>query len=130
MTEEGLGIFTWALALSSVTLSAIAQLLMKIGMTGLRAQGQLESFQLAAPRILLDPWVVGGLVSYAVSAVLWLLVLSRMPLSTAYPLVALAIVAVVVLSALLLGEGVSAGHLLGVGLIAVGILTVGMSART
>ena len=118
---------TWLLALVSISLSALAQLLMKIGMTAVRtgASGGSLDMLLAA---VLNPYVIGGLGAYGLSAVLWLLVLSRLPLSLAYPLVSLGFIVVVALSALVLHEPVSAVRLIGVALIVGGVVVLGLSA--
>jgi multidrug transporter EmrE-like cation transporter len=115
----------WIVALISILLSAFAQLLMKIGMTAVRLAADGGSLLLAAA---LNPFVLGGLCAYGVSAVLWLLVLSRVPLSLAYPLVSLAFIAVVVLSALVLHEPVSATRIAAVALIVCGVIVLGFSA--
>ncbi len=72
----------WGLALFSILLSASAQLLMKIGMSG-------------PTKGLLNPHVIAGLGCYGIGAILWLGALSKIPLSVAYPLVGLAISLVV-----------------------------------
>ena len=125
MTNAAPTLAVWALALISVLLSASAQLLMKVGMSGARS---------AAPPPVLDtilsvatnPYVLGGLGCYGLSAVLWLAVLSKMPLSMAYPLVALAIAIVVVLSGLLLGETLPFARVAGAALIIVGVVVIGL----
>ena len=128
MTILGIRISGLILALVSILLSMSAQLLMKIGMNNLRIHGELDGpmFQTAI-RVVLNPWVFGGLAAYGASAVLWLGVLSQISLSIAYPLVSLGICGVVLLSWLLLSEPLPLTRLLGVGLIVVGVLLVGAS---
>jgi multidrug transporter EmrE-like cation transporter len=109
------------MALLSVALSAGAQMLMKYGMTGPRPTGWV-ALALSA----LNPWVIAGLACYGLSAVLWLSVLSRMPLSQAYPLVALAIALVVILSWLIFREQIPLARACGVGLIVAGVVAVGL----
>jgi drug/metabolite transporter (DMT)-like permease len=114
------------LALASVLLSAMAQLLMKVGMGRLRLNGALDgSIVDAAGRAALDPWVIGGLAAYGVSAALWLGVLSRTPLSVAYPLVSLGVATVAAMSWLLLGEPLSPRQLGGLLLILIGVAMAG-----
>lgn len=119
----------WSFALVSVALSAAAQLQMKIGMSGLRSSGQLAGSASAALMVAVtNPWVLGGLACYAASAVLWLFVLSQMPLSTAYPLIGLGIALVVVLSTTLLGETLGLTRLVGISLIVSGVVIIGASS--
>lgn len=127
MTYRDIGALFWFAALGSVALSAGAQLLMKVGMTEVRALGPATSLLAALAQVALSPLVIAGLACYGLSAGLWLIVLTKMPLSMAYPLVALAIAAVVVSSALLLGETVSPLRIGGVALIVVGVILIGQS---
>ena len=114
--------FTWTLAFTSIMLSAAAQLLMKIGM---KSGSPLPLVQ-ALMGAILNPFVIGGLACYGVGAVLWLGVLSRMPLSMAYPLVALAIAIVVVMSGVLLHEAVPPARIGGALLIIAGVVAIGL----
>jgi len=73
-----------AVLLVAVALAAVAQLVLKHGMTLAqhRVEGSGGSLAIAAAT---SPWVVGGLAIFGVSAVAWMLTLSRVPLSLAYP---------------------------------------------
>ena len=77
--------------------------------------------------IATSPLVVIGLASFGLSAILWLFVLSRVSLSSAYPFVALGIVITVVAGRFLLGEPIAVAKILGVGLIVAGVLLVATS---
>jgi multidrug transporter EmrE-like cation transporter len=113
----------WAIALLSISLSAVAQLLMKIGMTGLRSSGLIGSTLLIATAT--NPYITGGFAAYGLGAVFWLKVLSRADLSLAYPLVSLGFLLVAVLSWLLLGEHLSLGRVAGIALIVLGVALIG-----
>lgn len=73
---------------------------------------------------LRDPLVLAGLAAYIVSSLLWLLVLSRVNLSVAYPMAAASYVIVVAAGALR-GEPVSALRWLGVTFIVLGVSAIG-----
>jgi drug/metabolite transporter (DMT)-like permease len=77
--------------------------------------------------VLSSPLVIGGLACYALGAVFWLTVLSRVPLSLAYPMLALTYVAIPLLAWLLLGESVSGLRWVGIGVICAGVLLVARS---
>jgi multidrug transporter EmrE-like cation transporter len=64
---------------------------------------------------------------FGVSAVFWLVVLSRVPLSVAYPFVGLSYIAIVVGARVLLGEHVPLLRWAGVVVVAAGIVIVGVS---
>lgn len=68
-----------------------------------------------------DPWVLSGLGSAVVSSVLWVLVVQRLDLSVAYPLIALSFVLVPIAAAFFLREPMSTPQLLGLALIVVGV---------
>lgn len=75
------------LILAGVLLNATAQLALKQGM---RQVGEfafrLENLFSVGLRVFLNPYVIGGLTCYVVSVVIWLMVLSRVEVSYAYPL--------------------------------------------
>jgi drug/metabolite transporter (DMT)-like permease len=117
----------WLLALFSVSLSAAAQVLMKLGMSQAKFHGPSDlPLVQAALKTAFDPYVIAGLACYGISAMVWLAVLSRMPLSLAYPLVALAIVMVMVVSAAFLGEPMPIGRIAGSVLVVCGVALIGL----
>jgi hypothetical protein len=81
----------FSLILISVSLSALAQLLLKLGMSSAHVQQMLmherplQAIWVAASNIQ----VIAGLGLYALGAILWLLVLARVDVSLAYPFVGL-----------------------------------------
>jgi multidrug transporter EmrE-like cation transporter len=119
-----------AAILVSVLLSAGSQIILKFGMTAPTVQAALAQPG-DAPAIALaiasSPLVLVGLASFGMSAVVWLFVLSRVPLSSAYPFVALGIVITVAAGRLLFGDPFSAVKILGVGLVVSGVLVLAAS---
>ena len=110
----------YGMILGSVSLAAGGQVLMKLGMASLGMSGLAATVGAG----LTEPLVLLGLVCYALSSVSWLVVLSRVPLSVAYPFGALSYVIVVVAS-LLAGEEIPGLRWVGVALIVAGIWLVG-----
>jgi len=110
----------------SVLLSATAQILLKHGMVSSAVREALGNGDAVAAvvAIALSPAVLGGLTAFAASVLLWLYVLARVPLSTAYPFVALGIAITVAAGWLLFGEPLAWPKLLGVAFILAGILIV------
>jgi multidrug transporter EmrE-like cation transporter len=117
--------------LCSVLLSAGSQVLLKYGMTAPAVRSVLEN-KTDPLNILLtigaSPWVLVGLGCFGLSAVVWLFVLSKIPLSSAYPFVALGIAITVVAGRYLFGEPISVAKLIGVAIILLGIGTVAVSS--
>jgi multidrug transporter EmrE-like cation transporter len=109
----------------SVVLSTTAQLLLKVGMSAIRAAGPGQGGPLDfAKDAAVSPWVIGGLIAYGASAVVWLGVLSKVDVSRAYPCVALGFALTVLAAHIFLGEPVSMARMVGVGVISLGVVLV------
>ncbi|MGC9610761.1 MAG: EamA family transporter [Minisyncoccia bacterium] len=70
------------------------------------------------------PLVIIGISLYVVSAVLWLMLLSRINLSVAYPALSLSYIVVLLISWFYLKETVSIYQFIGVALIIVGVYLI------
>ncbi|MBI3154574.1 MAG: EamA family transporter [Burkholderiales bacterium] len=75
-------------------------------------------------RLLLDPYFVAAAVLYVGLSLLWVWMLSFIPLSRAYPFVALSILLTPLWGHLLFGEALGKDYLLGLVLIVAGLLLV------
>ena len=112
-----------ALILVSVSLGAVGQLLMKKGMmvfgetSVARIWSQLWS-------ILTIPYILIGFTCFAVSAVLWLVVVSKLEVSYAYPMVSLSYILILIVSYFWFGENVTTVRILGVVLICAGVIAI------
>ena len=109
--------------LIAVALAATGQLLLKNGMNTAKtvAAEQGRSLLVVAAT---SPWILGGLVVFAVSAVAWLVTLSRVPLSVAYPFNALGYVVILVASTVILHERANVWTWLGTALVVSGLIVV------
>lgn len=112
-----------AMLFTAIALAVTGQLLMKHGTTLAGADGGPSGLA----RALLSPYVLAGLGCFVISSLLWLVVLSRLDLSYAFPMIALAQVAVQLLSWLLLGERIPPLRIVGLTVICVGVICVGLS---
>ena len=113
------------LILISVGLAAAAQITLKHGMNQV-VDRTGAAFRFSGPSlkaVALTPAVWGGLALFALSAFVWLAVLSRAALSFAYPFAALTY-AIIVLYDLSVGEHISGLRWAGVALIVAGIVLV------
>lgn len=115
------------LVLCSVAPAVTGQLLLKfaIGRSAL-------SMDTAGPvgyylRLFSTPLVLVGFLMYGLSSLIWLFILSKMPLSLAYPLVSMGYVLVVFFSWLLLHEHVSTTRIAGVVVICAGVTLLALS---
>lgn len=118
------------MAIISVTLATAGQLLLKSGMekVGFISGKELSRPMQLAVNVLKTPQVVFGLAVFAASAAMWLVVLSRVPLSFAYPFVGVTYVLTTLFAKFVLHESVPALRWAGLLLIIVGILAVGLTS--
>ncbi len=124
MTLASLGVL-----LIAVALAATGQLLLKNGMNLARQHSQATGRSMVIVAVT-SPWILGGLVVFALSAVAWLVTLSRVPLSIAYPFNALGYLLILVASILVLGERTNPWTWLGTGLVISGLILVVATAPT
>lgn len=119
----------WWLILLSVATSVAGQTCIKLGVTKPGAAQAAFGFISLIWLILRSPLVLLGLLLYAVGAVAWIGVLTRLDLSLAYPFLALNFLLVSLVSRLFLGEKVPLLRWAGIVVICVGILIVARSTR-
>jgi multidrug transporter EmrE-like cation transporter len=115
----------FALLLTGVLLNAGAQLLLKagtnvLGVITLTRENWLETFW----RMGTQGFFVAGVAFYMVSLVVWIMGLSRVPVSVAYPMLSLGYIINAVAAHYLFGESVSVTRWLGIGFIVLGVWLV------
>jgi multidrug transporter EmrE-like cation transporter len=108
---------SFGLVLVGVLLNAAAQLLLKAGTNAMPL----------GPRLALEPHILGGLACYAVSVVVWVAALSRVPVSIAYPMLSIGYIVNAVAAWYLFGETLSTMKLAGIGVIVAGVFMVARS---
>ena len=120
--------------LLSVATAATAQLVLKHGMTQVTHHGtvplDLKQPAEAVRRVAVNGSVWLGLGIFVLSAAIWLVVLSRVSLSFAYPFVSLTYVIILLFDGLILHEPVSGVRWAGVALIMAGILLISRTHQT
>jgi multidrug transporter EmrE-like cation transporter len=116
---------SFGLIFTGVMLNAAAQILMK---AGTNAIGQ---FEFSAANILPIGWklatewhIVTALFCYGVSVGVWILALSRVPVSIAFPMLSMAYVVNALAAWYMLGEPFSSTKLVGMGVIIVGVIII------
>jgi multidrug transporter EmrE-like cation transporter len=117
--------------LPTILLTAYSQLIVKWRVTVLAAAAAGDSAGAAAraTRYLADPYIISAFVFSLLSAVAWLYVAEKYPVSIAFPTYVGVLFAIVTVgSAFLLKETVSAQHLVGLALILVGVVVVSQVA--
>jgi multidrug transporter EmrE-like cation transporter len=111
----------------SVSLSALAQLALKVGTTA-AASARSSGVGGEMGGLLHSPMVFVGLGLYGIGAILWLFVLGRAPLSLAYPFVGIGFILTMLAGAFFLNENLTFARVAGTLLIAVGCVLVARSA--
>ena len=110
---------------AAVLMNTAAQLLLK---AGTNAVGVLslsrDEFGATLVRIVTQPHFFAGVTIYVVSLVVWIVGLSRVPVSIAFPLLSLGYVLNAAAAWWLFGETLSASRWLGIGFIVLGVWLV------
>jgi len=118
-----------ALVLLGVLLNAIAQLLLKAGAGALAGvELRFANATAIAGRLVLNPPIIGGLICYAISVVVWILALSRVEVSVAYPMLSVGYVLNALAAWWLFHEDLSVMRMAGIGVILVGVWLVARSS--
>lgn len=113
----------------AVSLSAVAQLVLKSGMSSNTVQNSLNSLPwLYTLYLLLSSWkIILGMVIYSASMGLWLIVLANVDVSQAYPFVGLGFLLTAAFGYLLLGESFGMQRVMGTILVSIGIYLIAKS---
>jgi multidrug transporter EmrE-like cation transporter len=119
---------SFSLLMTGVLLNAGAQLLLK---AGTNAVGVFEfssgNILPVGMKLATEPHIVGGLGCYVISVVVWILALSRVEVSIAYPLLSIGYVVNAIAAWYLFGEAVTPLRLTGIGVIILGVCLVARS---
>lgn len=118
---------TFSLIFTGVLLNSAAQLMLK---AGARAMGTVtigtgSSLFAAGWNAATQPWIVLGLCCYFVSAGLWVLALTRVDVTVAYPMLSMGYVIAALLAWHFFGEALTASRILGIAIILVGVVVLG-----
>ena len=103
--------------LGGVLLNATAQLLLKAGPNAMPL----------GIRLAIEPHILAGLACYVISVVVWVVALSRVPVSIAYPMLSIGYVVNALAAWALLGEALTPMRMAGIAVIVVGVFMVARS---
>jgi multidrug transporter EmrE-like cation transporter len=116
----------YAFLVTSVLMSAAAQIALKAGMSAAPVQSALSGG--LGPNLVLTiartPGIVGGLVLYGASVAVWLAVLAQIDVSRAYPFVGLGFLITMGFGYAFLGEPLGLQKIFGTLLVAGGVYLV------
>ncbi|MBA7623913.1 4-amino-4-deoxy-L-arabinose-phosphoundecaprenol flippase subunit ArnE [subsurface metagenome] len=114
------------LILFSISIAVAGQILLKIGINriGIVDFSGLEALKQLFFGVIKSPLVISGLFLYVISAAIWLVVLSAVDLSFAYPFIGLTYVMVLILSRFILKEDVNLIRWAGAIIITIGVIVI------
>ncbi|MBI3283973.1 MAG: EamA family transporter [Burkholderiales bacterium] len=113
---------TFAFLLSGIFLNALAQFLLKKGTNAVGAIRLTADNWFATGLQLAAQWpIIGGLSCYVISVVAWIIGLSRVDVTIAYPMLSLGYVVTAVAAWYFLGEVMSLQRMLAIAIIIVGV---------
>lgn len=122
---------TWAafgLVMAGVLLNAVAQLALKASVTDTGIiHFDMQSLVSSAGSLLSSVWLWVGLICYAISVVVWILALSRVDVSIAYPMLSVGYVVNAIAASHLFNEPLGLGKVVGIGIIIVGVYVLARS---
>ncbi|MBU0455160.1 MAG: SMR family transporter [Pseudomonadota bacterium] len=113
------------LVLICMVLNSVAQILLKAAMTRIGVFS--FSFQNLVPigmKVIASPFIWIGMVIYASSVFVWLLVLSRVDVGVAYPLTSIGFILTALAAYFFLGESLSLVRVAGIVVIIAGIYLI------
>ncbi|HZG86187.1 EamA family transporter [Paenibacillus sp.] len=112
------------LVLANAVLLIAGQFCWKLGVESRKIHSLADSLHL-----LFTPMVMAGLILYGVATILWLFILSRVPLSVAYPIQSVAYVFGVVGAHYLFKETITVWKIAGCLLIVAGVSLIAIKGR-
>lgn len=112
----------------SVCTGVAGQTVIKLGVESAGSGGTVADPLAVVALVVRSPLVLLGLMLYGVGALAWIMVLSRLDLSYAYPFLAFNFVLVAIVSQVVLSETIPTVRWIGIGCICLGILLVARSA--
>jgi drug/metabolite transporter (DMT)-like permease len=114
---------TTLLILLDITLVVAGQFCMKFGINKV---GSFTSMAMAKflLKAFTSPLILLGVAFYAISAVIWIIILSKVDLSFAYPMLSIGYVLVLIISWAFLGESINVIKVLGIIFICLGIVFI------
>ena len=115
--------------LIAIAMGAVGQISMKTGMNRVRdaAGGDMGPLLQALPKIFTNIFVLIGLGIYVLSTVLWLWVLTKVPLSFAYPCISISYIIIIIAGKFVFKEKIDIWKIAAIVLILIGVTLLGLS---
>ena len=126
--SQGMTWAAFALVMTGVLLNAIAQLALKASVsdTGI-IDLDIQSLLSSAGSLASNLWLWLGLICYAISVVVWILALSRVDVSIAYPMLSIGYIVNAFAAWHLFNEPMNIEKIIGIGIIILGVYILARS---
>ena len=114
----------YVLLIFNVLLTVFGQILLKQGVSTV---GRIGGFRELIPKltqVIFNPYVLGGISIYGFTTFVWLVILSRVKLSIAYPMLSLGYVLAIPFSWLFFKESIPKVRIIGAIIICIGVYLV------
>ena len=115
--------------ITSVLLNALAQILLTAGMKNFSNIDLKNNVIQTFISIALNPYIICCFMSYGISILFWLWVLSKVDVSYAYPFQALGYIVVTILAWLIFQENINLTRIIALIFITLGLIILALSAR-
>ena len=116
------------LVLVPIVMGVVAQIFLKKGMLAVgKFALDYGNLPMQYAKIIFTPYVFLGMLLYFLGSLIWLVVLSRIPLSFAYPMLSMGYIFILFASAILFKEHISVVRWLGVIVICAGVFLISRS---
>lgn len=117
-----MNLISFSLIMVGVLLNAVAQLALKASVKEIGAI-QLDTAHIlpTTQRLMFEPYLWLGLMCYVISVVIWIVALSRVDVSIAYPMLSIGYIVNAFAAWMLFGEDLSPTKLIGIGIIVLGV---------
>ena len=117
-----MNISTFGFIISGILLNALAQLLLKKGTNAIGAiHLTADNWFSTGLQVATQLPIIGGLSCYVISVVVWIIGLSRVDVSIAYPMLSIGYIVNAIGAWYFLGEVMSVQRLLAIGVIIIGV---------
>lgn len=119
---------TFGFIFTGICLNALAQLLLKAGTNAVGAiHLTAENWLSTGMKLATQLPIIGGLLCYVISVVVWIIGLSRVDVTIAYPMLSVGYIINAIGAWYFLGEAISAQRMLAIAIIIVGVALLARS---
>ena len=113
------------LILSSVILNAFAQLFIRQGMLKLgKISMTIDQLWHMILQSITNLYIWAGMMSYAISILLWMVVLSKVNVSLAYPFLSIGYIVTTIIAYFAFGEPITVQKVMGIAIICLGVIVL------